>query len=220
MPKSQIITSSIANAAVDTTQLAADAVDNTILDLTDSYAFTGSVSGTGMNLLLNATISSPVSEYIIDSTYFNSSYDTYFLNFHMLPANDGVYLYSRAYVGGVEQGPSGNYYANEKAALSSSSYGNANASIIWMEYSISSVGNAAGEGNTFQGFIQNVNDTSKPCQISGISHSSSTGALHNAFACSGSFLVANASAVMNGMKIYYNSGNIASGKVRLYGVKD
>ena len=173
-----------------------------------------------MTKLLDATISSAVSEYIIDSTYFNSSYDTYFLTFHMLPATDGVYLYSRAYVGGVEQGPSGNYYANEKSALSSSTYGNANASIIWMEYNISAVGNAAGEGNTFQGFIQNVNDTSKPCQISGISHSSSTGALHNAHACSGSFLVANASAVMNGMKIYYNSGNIASGKVRLYGIAD
>ena len=47
MPKSQIITSSIANAAVDTTQLAADAVDNTILDLAGNYDFTGTVSGTG-----------------------------------------------------------------------------------------------------------------------------------------------------------------------------
>ena len=70
-----------------------------------------------MTKLLDATISSAVSEYVIDSTYFNSSYDTYFITFHMLPATDGVYLYSRAYVGGVEQGPSGNYYANEKSAL-------------------------------------------------------------------------------------------------------
>ena len=71
------------------------------MNLADTFAFTGTVSGTGMNLLLNATISSAVSEYVIDSTYFNSSYDTYFLTFHMLPATDGVYLYSRAYVGGV-----------------------------------------------------------------------------------------------------------------------
>ena len=190
------------------------------MNLADTFAFTGTVSGTGMNLLLNATISSAVSEYVIDSTYFNSSYDTYFLTFHMLPATDGVYLYSRAYVGGVEQGTSSNYYANEKSALSSSTYGNANASQIWMEYNVSSIGNATGEGNTFQGFIQNVNDTSKPCQISGISHSASTSGLHGAQNCSGSFLVANASAIMNGMKIYYNSGNIASGKVRLYGVAD
>ena len=173
-----------------------------------------------MTKLLSATISSAVSEYVIDSTYFNSTYDTYFLTFHLLPATDGTYLYSRAYVGGVQQGSSGNYYANEKSALSSSTYGNSNASQIWMEYNVAAVGNATGEGNTFQGFIQNVNDTSKPCQISGISHSSSTGALHNAHNCSGSFLVANTSAVMNGMNLYYNSGNIASGKVRLYGIAD
>ena len=193
----------------------------------DTTAFTigsdGATSGVGagaMVKLLDATISSPVSEYIIDSTYFNSTYDTYFLTFDMLPSSDGVYLYSRAYVGGVAKGGSGsNYYANEKSALSSSTYGNANSSEIWMEYNISSVGNAAGEGNTFQGFIQNVNNTSKPCQISGISHSASTGALHNAQACSGSFLVANSSDAMNGMMFYYNSGNIASGTVQLYGIK-
>ena len=45
MPKSQIITTSIANAAVDTTQLAADAVDNTILDLADDYTFSGTIAG-------------------------------------------------------------------------------------------------------------------------------------------------------------------------------
>ena len=175
-------------------------------------------SNVGMIKLLDATISSAVSEYVIDSTYFNSTYDTYFLTFHMLPSSDGVYLYSRGYVGGAQQGGSGNYYANEKSALSSSTYGNANSSIIWMEHNISSVGNAAGEGNTFQGIIQNVNDTTKPCQISGISHSASTGALHGAQNCSGSFLVANRASVMNGMNFYYNSGNIASGRVRLYGV--
>ena len=182
-------------------------------------SFSGTVTGTAMVKLLDATISSPVSEYIIDSTYFNSTYDTYFLIFDMLPSSDGVYLYSRAYVGGVAKGGTGsNYYANEKSALSSSTYGNANSSEIWMEYNISSVGNAAGEGNTFQGFIQNVNNTSKPCQISGISHSASTGALHGAQVCSGSFLVANASDAMNGMMFYYNSGNIASGNIKLYGL--
>ncbi len=184
-----------------------------------NVTFSGSVTGAGsMVKLLDATISSAVSEYVIDSTYFNSTYDTYFIDFFMKPASDGVYLYSRAYVGGVEQGPSGNYYANEKSALSSSTYGNANASQIWMEYNIASCGNDTGEGNTFSGYIQNVNNTTLPCQITGFSHSFSTGALHNAQCCSGTFLPANTASVMNGMKIYYNSGNIASGRVRLYGI--
>lgn len=37
----------VKNNSVDTAQLVADAVDNTILDLTDDFAFTGTVSGAG-----------------------------------------------------------------------------------------------------------------------------------------------------------------------------
>lgn len=37
----------VKNGSVDTAQLVADAVDNTILDLTDDFAFTGTVSGAG-----------------------------------------------------------------------------------------------------------------------------------------------------------------------------
>lgn len=47
MALSQIKTASIASGAVDTAQLAADAVDNTILDLADDFAFTGTISGAG-----------------------------------------------------------------------------------------------------------------------------------------------------------------------------
>jgi len=47
MALSKIKTASVASGAIDTTQLAADAVDNTILDLTDDFAFTGTVSGAG-----------------------------------------------------------------------------------------------------------------------------------------------------------------------------
>ena len=47
MAISKILGASIANAAVDTAQLAADAVDNTILDLASNFTFTGTVSGAG-----------------------------------------------------------------------------------------------------------------------------------------------------------------------------
>ena len=42
-------------------------------------AFTGNVTGTAMDLLLSATISSAVSAYDIDSTYINSTHDNYFI---------------------------------------------------------------------------------------------------------------------------------------------
>ena len=63
----------------------------------DTTAFTisstGATSGVGagaMVKLLDATISDAVSEYVIDSTYFNSTYDTYFIDFFMKHASDGV----------------------------------------------------------------------------------------------------------------------------------
>jgi len=37
----------VANSSVDTAQLVADAVDNTILDLAGNYAFTGTITGAG-----------------------------------------------------------------------------------------------------------------------------------------------------------------------------
>ena len=48
------------------------------MNLADTYAFTGTVSGAGgLVKLLNTTASSGASEYIVDSTYINSTYDNY-----------------------------------------------------------------------------------------------------------------------------------------------
>ena len=73
MPKSQIITSSIANAAVDTTQLAADAVDNTILDVAGSYAFTGTVTGAGGGFLGDGQTWQNMASSRVYGTYYTNS---------------------------------------------------------------------------------------------------------------------------------------------------
>ena len=71
MPKSQIITSSIA----------ADAVDNTILDVADNYAFSGTVTGTPDNNHLVKIFSSISSSAVskVETDLITSTYDNYLL---------------------------------------------------------------------------------------------------------------------------------------------
>jgi len=71
MPKSQIITSSIA----------ADAVDNTILDVADNYAFSGTVTGTPDNNHLVKIFSSISSSAVskVETDLISSTYDNYLL---------------------------------------------------------------------------------------------------------------------------------------------
>src|SRR5210317_763830 len=76
------------------------------ITLSDNFAFTGTISGAGgMDLILSATISSPVSSYDISSTYINSTYDNYKLIAKLIPDTDTVTMRSRFFVGGtVDEG--------------------------------------------------------------------------------------------------------------------
>ena len=84
-----------------------------------------------MKLLLDATISSPVSEYDIDSTYINSTYDTYVLNYNLLPSTDNKQLQARVFVGGTVQ--TGDIYQYENAHLAASSYGSV-VVVLFLDY--------------------------------------------------------------------------------------
>ena len=79
---------------VDTTQLAADAVDNTILDLAGNYAFTGTITGAGsegfIHLETQETTTAVASMKFSD--VFNTTYDRYYIVGRALPATDGVSL--------------------------------------------------------------------------------------------------------------------------------
>ena len=106
MPKSQIITSSIANAAVDTTQLAADAVDNTILDVAGNYTFTGDIAGaSSMELIASNTSGGNGAQIEIDLST-NAEYFSQKLIVHGVYHSSGgdLYVYARnsaddAYIG-------------------------------------------------------------------------------------------------------------------------
>ena len=179
--------------------------------------FNGTVTGAGsMVKLLDATISSAVSEYDITSTYITSSYDTYMVQAEFLPATDNVYMYMRVFVGGAVQ--TGSIYGYETAAMSSSAYDNQDSTTRLCSISHGQMGNATGEGTTINAYLQNVNSTSRPFAITGMSNIANTGATPNSSTFAGQLIPANAANVVNGLSLYMSGGNIASGTVKLYGI--
>ena len=193
---------------------------------TDSISFDGSgnitfnktVTGDNNTVvkLLDVTISSTVAEYDISSTYINSTYDTYKLVFHLLNATDNVDLYMYVFVGGTRQ--TGSIYASEVNPTDGGSVFNNNSTTYW-RINRYGIGNASGEGYGATLYLRNVNSTTIPCMFEGVSNGFGTAADHQGASTSGSLLPANRADVVNGLRLAFSGGNVASGNVKLYGIK-
>ena len=99
-----LTSSDITDGIVTTAKIADDAVDNTKLDLTDDFAFTGTISGAGGLVKLHSTtLSSAASSVSIDG-HFTSAYDVYQLHvYNYENATDNQAAFWRANVGGTAQ---------------------------------------------------------------------------------------------------------------------
>ena len=170
-----------------------------------------------MRLLLNATISSEVAEYDISSTHINSTYNTYRLIFQLIPATDDVDLYMRVFVGGTQQ--TGSIYASEVNPTDGGSVFNNNGTTYW-RINRYGIGNASGEG--YGGVLDffNINSTSLPTMFVGVSNGFSTAADHQGASTTGSLIPANRADVVNGLRLTFSGGNVSSGTVKLYGIKE
>ena len=214
-PASALLTSAdIQDGQITTAKIADDAVGNTKLDLTANYAFTGTITGTGMALLLDATISSAVSEYDISSTYINSTYDNYYLDVALHPATDDVVCYMRPIVGGsvVTSGIDYETYGIDDDKIVGDN-------TIYIRLHRNGIGNADGEGITISGHLQNINSTTVPFCFSGLTNSYKTNGQHNGNIATGGLVVGSRASVVNGIRLYFSSGNIESGTVKLYGIE-
>ena len=184
--------------------------------------FSGTVTGTAMVKLLDADISS-VAEYVIDSTYINSTYDNYRLYARLLPATDNVDLRGQLYVDTSLSGsgslPGGNIYGYENAAMSSSTYNGNNAS-SYGTIGVVNPGNATGEGIGVVFDFMNVNHFSPSGGVVYHAYHYNNSGLHGA--SNGSLAMGVPSTYYNhyirGIKLYFGSGNIANGNIKLYGL--
>ena len=175
--------------------------------------FTGATSS--MKLLLNATISSAVSEYDISSTYINSTYNTYKIVANLVPATDGPDLYSRFFVGGSVH--TGSDYGYEGFPMDGGAVYTAD-SAAFMRHNRYAIGSDSGEAISMEGTLMSINSTTIPASFVGFSHYNYTSALPSGNPWTCGFKASNASDVVNGLRLYFSSGNIESGNVQVYGI--
>ena len=190
----------------------------------DTTAFTisntGSLSGSGVDnfamvKLLDATISSEVAQYDIDSTYINSTYDTYKIIANLVPASDGPDLHSRFFVGGTID--TGTNYGYEGIPMDGGGTFTSD-SFNKMRHNRYSIGSASGEAISMEGTLMSINSTTIPASFVGLSHYgySSGHPTGNPWTCG--YKPAQASNVVNGLRIFFSTGDIESGNVQLYGI--
>lgn len=185
----------------------------------DTTAFTigsdGVLSGTGspsMVKLLDTTISS-AANYEVGSTYINSTYDNYQLIYSLFPATDDVHLYAYFAVAGT--------FATSNYHFQVTSYDGdylTDDSDPQMKLNRYAWGSASGEG--VSGVIQllDLNSTSRRASLihRNFGVKSNGGASGNT---GGAGFNESQLAAVNGFKLSFSSGNIASGYVKLYGIK-
>jgi len=191
------------------------------VNLADNFAFTGTVSGSGMDLLYTLTSSSSVSAHDISSTYINSTYDNYLLVGYFEGDGDTKYLQGQVFVGGTIQ--TGNIYSteNERIGGSYASGGSNNNTYDHLfTANTSGMGGEDGEGISVNITFQNANNTQSPFCCSGFCNWAFSDAVHNSGIFSGALIVANRASVVNGLRLKMHSGNVTYAKFKLYGLRD
>ena len=197
--------------------IALDAVDNTILKLDDDYALTGAVTGVGgMDLLLSVNISSAVAQYDISSTYITSTYNSYHLIASLRPVSDGPELRGRFFVGGSVD--TGNNYGYEGYPMDGGSLFTAG-DTSYMRFNRYDIGNASGEGATIVSTLTDINSTVRPASWVGFHHGGYTSANISGNAFTNGHEIQSAGSAVNGIRLYFSSGNIATGDIQLYGIR-
>ena len=220
LPVDAVATANINASAVTNAKIA-----NSTIDLTSKVTGvlptarggTGDTAGSAMVKLLSATGISG-SSYEIDSTYINSTYDTYEVVGYFRPNGDNRYLQMRVMVGGTVQ--TGNIYAYEGlyAAGGSNSFGG-NTEPEW-GFQYAGSGTTAGRGTTLHARFSNVNSTIASCAFTAMATygEHSGGAQHGSYS-TGQLLTTSYASVVNGFHFKFHTGNISDGFLTLYGIK-
>ena len=191
------------------------------MNLADTYAFTGTVSGGGMDLLLsvNNTSGSPA-YYDISSTYINSTYDNYYLVGYFEGDADTRYLYAQVFVGGVVQDSSGTYGYETARIGSDGSHDNTNSDTHLISAQTSGQGGEDGEGTNVSMVFQNANNTLAPFCVTGVSSYHDNSSNHEGSNFSGSMKPSLRASVVNGLRLKMHSGDLTNFKFKFYGLRD
>lgn len=188
------------------------------MNLADTYAFTGTVSGAGQMVLLQTITASADTE--IDFTgQFTSTYKNYELhgtNVHV--SGDGTHIGMRYFVGGAIKSDSHYRYTRIRMYSGSATVSgfNEQTDTDFAMIGGESVGNGTGENSNFKITIFDPLGTDNykmfKSEVSYTDLTPDSGQNH----ASGHYK--NGTAALTGVRIFPNSGNIATGEFKLYGI--
>tara|TARA_Y100000768_G_C23964459_1_gene677152 strand:- start:95 stop:697 length:603 start_codon:yes stop_codon:yes gene_type:complete len=188
------------------------------MNLADTYAFTGTVSGAGglVKLFTQSNVSA-ASQYDISSTYINSTYDDYFFILNAVPSATAA-LYAKFFVGGsvVSQDYTWHIARVDSSSFATDTHGGTEMRIVASSHTAATTG-----GFISTGYIRNVNSTAmasviqvETLRIQALSDSADT----KAHIMAGSQDNDSSSSVVNGIRFYMSSGNIEVKAFNLFGI--
>jgi hypothetical protein len=188
------------------------------MNLADTYAFSGTVSGSGMVLL--STITASADDEIDFTGLFTSAYRDYELigsNIHT--SGDGVSVGLRVFVGGSIKSDS-HYRYSRLRNYSGDATARGSAELTDTEFAQfggRSMGNATGEHSNFRMIIYNPLGTDNFKTIESITTQVDAGTDSWNMLMSGHYK--NGVTALTGIRFFVASGNIATGIFKLYGRK-
>ena len=226
LPVDAVATANINASAITNAKIA-----NSTIDLTSKVTGvlptarggTGDAAGTGYVKLINASFGSStggssVTHYDVDSTYINSTYDTYDIFGYFRPSTDNAYLYMQVMTSGSVITDSHLGYEGLYAGNGASYFGG-NTENHWGFQKYGS-GNAVGRGTKLHARVSNVNTTTAPCSVTAmVNYLEHTGGAHQGGLMCGSMIDGQEATVINGFRFKFHSGNIHGGHVTIYGIK-
>ena len=198
------------------------------INLADTFAFTGTVSGAGTLVkLLEQDISTSGGTFVVNNTYINSTYDSYLILYEIhTSTEDERQLQVKFYLTTTASGDagsiiSGNHhsYGNSQLGMNSSTsaYRSQNYNSSYGVIGTDEIGNATGEGGAFHGILQNVNTTDAPVAFNGQGSFSDEDANHKAFTFHVGMDPGTYSAYYCRGILFQLSGGQHTGKFKLYG---
>jgi len=198
-------------------------IDATSFDLTDDYAFTGTITGDngGSMVLLQTTTASNVASVTMgSSSLLDNTYKTYkIIGTNIIPATDGANGHARVSIGGAVKSDAS--YSRCRMRMydgnaSVSGYvSDANASTMGNFFG-ESIGTNGGENVNFESTIYNPSDTSTNTFFHVITAGRDLSP--NSQMQLQEFVYTNSTAAVDGVQFYFSSGNIESGTFKLYGL--
>ena len=198
----------------------------------DTTAFTiasdGTVSGTGDNAamvkLLETDVTSSVSELVINGTYINETYETYFISLSGAGSADGYRVHCQFYTHTAQSGngtiASGSNHGHGSHSMQDTGTHNSDTDTE-CRLTNSTIGNNTGEGYLLWGYLLGANRTDVPVQFMGQKTTFYTNGSHEACNFVGGMVTPGTYGAYycRGIRLYHNSGTIETAKLKLYGIK-